>query len=285
MIKELNTYLHFADTLIRRLSQRVFELYDSDQDLHVNYKTRTNLVTDIDCWVEETITQEIKSKFPDHHVIGEESAEELVTNSGKSLGEMCSSGYCWVVDPLDGTTNFVNSIPIFAISIALFIDGHRTLGLVYDVSRKEMFSAMKGYGAFLNGKKISVGPKTEMLDAVVGLGYPHTSIDDWGSFRDVYEMFLKETRAIRRFGSSTVEQCWVACGRLDGVFESFMRPWDVAAGSLIIEEAGGIVKNCECLSSAEFNVFSNSYVAANKMLFPEFYRLSLDALEILKSKP
>lgn len=282
--KELNTYRDFADNLLCTLGEKISALFVGPDDFNVRYKTRTNLVTDIDCWMEDSIRAAITQQFPGHQVIGEETADDLVKQTGRTIGELCSTGHCWLVDPLDGTTNFVNSIPIYAISAALFINGQRSVGLVYDVSRKEMFSAIRGQGAFLNKQKITVAQKSEILDAVIGLGYPHTSIEEWGAFRDVYEMFLKETRAIRRFGSSTIEQCWVACGRLDGVFESFMRPWDVAAGSLILEEAGGLVRNCESMENGEFDVFGNSYLAANKSIFPEIFRLAQDALVILMKK-
>lgn len=278
---DLDKYLHAAEKVAREVGSKISSYLVSGSGVNVCFKSRTNLVTNIDYWSEDVIKKEILGQFPDHQLIGEESADIILSKSEKGLEELTAKGCCWLVDPIDGTTNFINNIPFVGVSLALLIDGQREVGVIYDVCREEMFSAIKGEGARLNNQPIRVGSKELLIDSIMALGYPHTSIEEWGAYREAYELFLKKSRAIRRFGSSTLEQCWVACGRLDAVFESYMRPWDVAAGSLILQEAGAIVKNCDS-PDTEFSPFCCSFVAANPKLFPELFTIGQDALNLME---
>lgn len=279
-MSELEIFRNAAEKIAREVGTKISSYIISGSGIDICFKSRTNLVTNIDYWSEEVIKKELASQFPEHLVIGEESADATLSASKKTLEELTSQGYCWLVDPIDGTTNFINNIPFVGVSLALLIDGKRSVGVIYDVCRDEMFSAIKGEGARLNHQKIQIGAKELLIDSIMALGYPHTSIEEWGAYREAYELLLKKSRAIRRFGSSTLEQCWVACGRLDAVFESYMRPWDVAAGSLILEEAGAIVKNCDAPDN-EFSPFCCSFVAANPKLFSEVFKIGQDALDLM----
>ena len=173
----------------------------------------------------------VRKKYPDHNILGEEG-KYAKTNST----------YTWIIDPLDGTNNFAHGIPIFCVSIAVERNGEVLLGVVYDSSRKEMFMAEKGKGAFLNGKKISVSRRSELRDCMLATGFYYDRgknlVETLDQIREFYQTGIIE---IRRLGSAALDLCYVACGRYDGFWEFTLNPWDFAAGKLIVEEAGGKV--------------------------------------------
>jgi myo-inositol-1(or 4)-monophosphatase len=194
----------------------------------VAYKGDVDLVTAADRDAEGLIVEALSGAFPSHGIVAEESGLRPARD-----------GHCWYVDPLDGTTNFAHGYPQFAVSIALARDGHLLLGLVYDPLREERFSAVRGGGACLNGAPITVSETRTLDAALLGTGFPY----DRRAHRDFYLSFVREAigraQGVRRAGSAALDLCYVACGRLDAFWEWKLRPWDVAGGQLIVEEAGG----------------------------------------------
>ena len=189
-----------------------------------------NLVTEADHASEKAIIDVIKLAYPEHFILSEETGE-IVTDSE----------YKWIIDPIDGTVNFANGIPICCVSIGLEKAGQMLLGAVYNPLMNEMFFAEKGQGAFLNDKKISVSSKTEVIKTCLVTGFPYTYLDMPNGPLEVFERFIRKGIPVRRLGSAAIDLCWVAAGRFDGFYEHHLQAWDAAAGFLIVEEAGGKV--------------------------------------------
>lgn len=202
--------------------------YNKEHTVH--YKGTIDLVTEADHASEAFLLSEIKSHFPGGHILAEESGN--IQGSNDDL---------WYVDPLDGTVNYAHHIPIFCVSIGFSSNGMMTLGAVYDPMRDEMFTAERGKGAFLNGKKIRASATTELEKSLLVTGFPY---DTWNTDLDNFKYFerlAKKTQGVRRLGSAALDACYVAAGRFDGFWEFKLKPWDVAAGGLIAEEAGARV--------------------------------------------
>lgn len=198
----------------------------------VETKDLNSLVSYVDKEAERRIVEGLKQLVPAADFIAEESTEQ------KRDAE-----YTWIVDPLDGTTNFIHSIPTYAISIALAKGEELLLGVVYEVNRKECFSASKGNGAWLNGKQIQVSKKEKLADTLLATGFPYYDFSRREAYLKVLSQLFESCRGIRRFGSAAVDLCYTACGRFDCYFEYSLQPWDVAAGILIVQEAGGVVSD------------------------------------------
>jgi myo-inositol-1(or 4)-monophosphatase len=199
------------------------------------YKGTVDLVTEYDLAVEKRLTESLQKAFPDFTVVGEESTKEI-THPQKAI----------YVDPIDGTTNFVHGLPFCAISIGMWEDGKPLAGVVYNPVLDECFSAQRGKGAFLNGEKISVSKQTNFQQSLIATGFPYTKAEKGEDYEWVLRTIAKilpVTRDIRRGGSAAIDLCYVACGKLEAYYECNLKPWDVAAGLLILEEAGGKVSN------------------------------------------
>lgn len=200
---------------------------ERDIDTKTNH---TDLVTDVDKQSEAKLREILIGRYPDHAFLGEEEGQE---------GE---ASHRWIVDPLDGTLNYAHGFPFYCVSIALEIDGEVRVGVVYDSVRDELFSATRGGGAYLNGAPIGVTTESDLKRAMLATGFayaPETITDNLAVFARV----LPKCRSVRRPGAAALDLCYVACGRLDGFWEMGLSPWDVAAGWLIIQEAGGTVTN------------------------------------------
>ncbi|HEY4611813.1 MAG TPA: inositol monophosphatase family protein [Bacteroidota bacterium] len=190
----------------------------------------TNLVTEIDRKAEEMIIGRIRQRYPQHDVLGEEfGAQDL------------QSEYKWVIDPLDGTTNFTHGLPIFCVSVGLERKGELVLGVVYDPNFDELFTAEKGKGAFLNNRRIRVSTTKKLGESLLVTGFPYDIKSRSDGIVKHFENFLKEGQAVRRLGSAALDICYVAAGRFDGYWENSLNPWDMAAGVLLVQEAGGWV--------------------------------------------
>jgi len=187
-----------------------------------------NLVTDVDKKVEHYIVRKLSNAFPDHQILAEEG----------SLSKS-SSPFKWLIDPLDGTTNYTHGFPFFSVSLGLEVHGKIVFGIVYAPMLRELFVAERGKGAFLNGKRIRASKEKVLIKSLLATGFPY----DVGTARRnniaLFSTFLKKARAIRRAGAASIDLCYVACGRFDGFWELRLKPWDIAAGTLMIEEAGG----------------------------------------------
>jgi myo-inositol-1(or 4)-monophosphatase len=228
------------------------------QDLQVEKKGAIDLVTAIDRRIEREFRTRIADRFPGHVVLGEEF-EAAGDRDGVPR-------YCWVFDPLDGTTNYAHGLPIFCASLALEIDGVPTVGAVYDPSRRELFTAERGQGAWLNGVPLRVSRASTLIDSLLCTGFPYTVQRDPTLLVGLFSEFLTVSRAVRRLGSAAIDLCYVAAGRLDGFWEQKLNPWDTSAGALIVEEAGGRVTG---LSGEPYRSRAGHIVASNSRIHDE----------------
>lgn len=202
------------------------------RDLDVRLKGEVDLVTAADRASEERIVGRIRERFPDHGILAEE---------GGAVREPGGGDYLWVVDPLDGTTNFASGLPIWSVSIGILHRGARLAAVVLDPSRNECFTALRGEGTRLDGRPVTVSGIRELGAALLVTGFPYDIRTSDVDNLDHFERMMKRSRAVRRLGSAAIDLAWVACGRFDGFWELKLHPWDVAAGALLVEEAGGTV--------------------------------------------
>jgi len=226
-----------------------------ESGFHVNKKGAIDLVTEVDLECEQMCRAVLADRFPDHDIL----AEEL----GGGPAQGASSRYRWVFDPLDGTTNYAHGLPVFCASLALEIDGRAEIGAIYDPTRKELFTGERGQGAFLNGTRLHVSDTSRLLDALLVTGFPYDVHQKLGPLIEMFSAFLGQARAVRRLGSAALDLCYVAGGRFDGFWEQSLRPWDVAAGALIVEEAGGRVTG---MDGTPFDPAAAHLVASNGQL-------------------
>jgi len=192
-----------------------------------------DLVTEADREIERQIRDLIAARFPEHEVLGEEFSPADDRNRVPP--------FCWLFDPIDGTTNFAHGLPIFCSSLALEIDGEPVVAAVYDPNRRELFTAERGAGAWLNGSPIRVTAETRLIDSLLCTGFPYDVQRKSDELVGLFAHFLGISRAVRRLGSAAIDLCYVAAGRLDGFYEMYLGPWDIAAGALIVAEAAGRV--------------------------------------------
>lgn len=202
-------------------------------DLRVDKKGAIDLVTEIDLQIEREFRQTIAERFPGHVVLGEEF---------ESSGDReALPPFCWVFDPVDGTTNYAHGLPIFCSSLALEIEGELAVGAIYDPTRRELFTAERGHGAWLNGRPLKVSSADALIDSLLVTGFHYGIQRDPEDLVSLFREFITRARAVRRLGSAALDLAYVAAGRFDGYWESKIQPWDVAAGALIVAEAGGRV--------------------------------------------
>ena len=214
-----------------------------------------NLVTEADHASEKAIIEIIRKEFPDHYIISEE------------VGELkMDSDYRWIIDPIDGTVNFANGIPICCVSIAVEHKGEIVLGAVYNPFMNEFFFAQKGQGSWLNDRKIEVSNKNEVIRACLVTGFPYTYLDMPNGPLQIFERFIRKGIPVRRLGSAAIDLCWVAAGRFDGFYEMNLQAWDSAAGFLIVEEAGGKVTD---FKGNKFSPYQTFVLATNGKIHDE----------------
>lgn len=213
-----------ASAIINRAS------FDLDR-LQVSEKKHNDFVTEVDHAAEAAIIEVLRTAYPDHAILAEES--------GASANLHDDNENVWIIDPLDGTTNFIHGFPQYCISIALQQRGQITQAVVYDPSRNDLFTATRGAGAFLNEKRIRVSRRDKLSDALVGTGFPYSNLEALDEYLKMFRLMTEKTAGLRRPGSAALDLAYVACGRFDGFFEKNLKPWDMAAGSLLISEAGG----------------------------------------------
>lgn len=222
-------------------------------------KDKNDLVSHVDKESEKLLIDQLKKLVPEAGFIAEESSPDRNT---KELN--------WIIDPLDGTTNFIHSMPTYAISVALAKENEILLGVVFNVPMNEMFSAHKEGKAFLNGKEIQVSKSERLGDCLVATGFPVKNFERLEEFQKTTEYFMKNTRGIRRIGAAAVDLCYVACGRFDGFFEYNLNAWDVAAGALIVERAGGKMSD---FSGGNEYLFGKEIIATNGKIYKEFQQV------------
>jgi myo-inositol-1(or 4)-monophosphatase len=216
----------------------------------VKHKGLNDMVSYIDEESEKLIVKGLKELLPEASVIAEE---------GNNISN--DSEYTWVIDPLDGTTNFVHGLPAYAVSLALLKGKEPIIGVVYEISRDECFSAIINGGAYLNDKPIQISNHIELKDCLMATGFPVTIFDKIPAYMQVIQDFIRESHGVRRFGSAAMDLAYVACGRFDGFFEYNLNSWDVAAGVLIVKEAGGEIND---FRGGDDYIFGKEIIAGNK---------------------
>ena len=225
--------------------------YLKEHEIH--HKGRVDLVTEMDKRSEDYLVGEIQRDFREHTIITEES--------GFLAGE---DDHCWFIDPLDGTTNYAHGLPIFCVTLAYAYQGKITLAVTYDPTRDQCFSAERGQGAYLNDVPLHVSEISQLVDAVLVTGFPYDMDNPHGNNLDLFSDFMPHAQSIRRLGSAALDIAYVASGWIDGYWEIGINPWDIAAGTLLVEEAGGRVTNLE----GKEDYFKPPYalIAANSLL-------------------
>jgi len=219
------------------------------KEKNIGYKGKINLVTEVDRKSEENVIRILSKKYPSHQIIAEE------TKPDSKRAE-----FTWYIDPLDGTTNFSHNYPIFAVSIALEINKEMAIGVVLDPTRNELFHAVSGKGAYLNGERLSVSNIKLLQRSLLASGFPYIITER--SIK-LFNHMLTKAQAVRRAGAAAIDLCYLASGRVDGFFELDLKPWDMAAGKLIVKEAGGIITD---FKGAEHSIFGDNTLASNGLI-------------------
>lgn len=244
--------LNFAIEMARDAGQVLLEKFG--RKLNITKKGDINLVTEADLASESLIIERIKSYYSKHSILAEESGNAVVIGGENT--------WKWIIDPLDGTTNFAHGYPCFCVTLALEHDGEVVIGVTFDPTRNELFAAERGKGASLNNKPIRVSDTEDLGNALIVTGFPYDFKDREDFARHLTE-FLLRSRGVRRDGSAAIDMAYVACGRFDGFWEEGLNPWDVAAGVLLIEEAGGQVTYYD---GSPFNIYNPPICASNGLL-------------------
>ena len=244
-------------TLIRaaEAAGKVLQQYYGKHFEITNKEGVNNLVTEADHAAEKLIMEIIREEFPDHYILSEES------------GDMPSgSKYKWIIDPLDGTVNFAHGLPICCVSIGVEYGGEMMMGAVYNPFFNEFYFAQKGYGATLNDRRIHVSDETEVSKACLVTGFPYTYLDQPNGPLEVFSRLIRRGVPVRRLGSAAMDLCWVAAGRFDGFWEVTLNPWDMAAGTLIVQEAGGRITD---LRGNAHSIYQPELLASNGWIHDE----------------
>lgn len=253
----MSDFLKIAETACRRAG--AIQLDGMKQSLTIDFKGAINLVTDVDRACERAIVDLIQGSFPDHDILAEEGT-----------GQRKDSPYKWIIDPLDGTTNYTHGYRLFCTSIALEFKGEIVLGAVYEPNLDEMYLAEKNNGATLNGNNLQVSQIPSLDKAMLCTGFAYNIRETANNNLNHFENFLMKAQAVRRDGVAAVDLCFLAAGRYDGFWELNLFPWDVAAGFLILEEAGGRVTN---FSGQTFDVYQKEILASNGKIHREMVQV------------
>jgi myo-inositol-1(or 4)-monophosphatase len=251
---EMTEYIETAWQAARAAGEIIRDNWQEPKS--IDYKGAIDLVTTVDRESERKIVELLRHRFPSHSILAEEE-----TNL-----ETYDSAYRWIVDPLDGTTNFAHGYPQFCVSIALEKSGQVLLGLVYDPLRGECFRAVKGQGATLNGAPIATSSINELDKALLATGFPYDHRENADFYLSYFKAFMTRCQGIRRGGSAALDLSYVACGRLDGFWEMKLKPWDTAAGALIVSEAGGKLSD---FSGQPFSIWGTETLASNGAIHAE----------------
>ena len=260
MLPMLNTAVKAA----RRAGVIINRASDDVDRLTIHSKGENDFVTEVDQKAEQAIIQTLLDAYPDHAILAEESG------ASGSLGGADEVEYQWIIDPLDGTTNFIHGMPQYAISIGLAHKGVMTQAVVYDPNRNEIFTASKGGGAYLNEKRIRVAKRTKLDEALIGTGFPYRMFDHIDAYLAIFREVAQKTAGMRRPGAASLDLAWVACGRMDGFWELGLSPWDMAAGTLLITEAGGLVGD---LSGEANYMQTGNIVGGNPKIFSQLLQI------------
>ncbi|HSN31406.1 MAG TPA: inositol monophosphatase family protein [Ideonella sp.] len=255
-----------AGAIINRAS------FDIDA-LRVSTKAPNDFVTEVDQAAENVIIETLLGAYPGHGILAEES--------GRTHGAR-DSEYVWIIDPLDGTTNFIHGLPVYAVSIGLAHRGQVQQAVVYDPSRNDLFYASKGRGAFLNDKRLRVSRRTRLAESLICTGFPFRKGDNFKRYVRMFEDVMQHCAGLRRPGAAALDLCYVAAGYYDGFFETGLNPWDVAAGSLMITEAGGLIGN---FSGDSDYLHQREVVAGNPKVFAQLVQMLSPYTRVIGDEP
>lgn len=225
----MHPVINIATRAARSAARVLMRYYEQTDQLRISAKSRNDFVSEVDRNAEQAIIRELRSKYPDHAIVAEES------------GRHSGNEYQWIIDPLDGTTNYLHGFPQFSISIALLYRGRLEHGLVYDPLHDEMFTASRGEGALLNDRRLRVSDRSGLEGALIGTGIPFRDLRHLDAYLGMMKALVRDTAGIRRPGSAALDFAYLAAGRLDGFWELGLSQWDFAAGALLVREAGGVV--------------------------------------------
>jgi len=254
----MHPMLNIAVKAARRAGNLIHRSTDKIDHLTVTKKSHADFVSEVDRAAENVIIETLLNAYPDHAILAEESG---------SQGE---SEYLWIIDPLDGTTNFLHGFPQYAVSIALQHNGIITQAAVYDPTKNDLFTATRGRGTFLNDKRLRVTKRVQLADSLIGTGFPYTRFEHIDAYMAILKELMQKTSGLRRPGSAALDLAWMAAGRYDGFFETGLKPWDIAAGCLLITEAGGMVSD---LCGNETYLDSGHICAGNPEIHPKLLQL------------
>jgi myo-inositol-1(or 4)-monophosphatase len=241
--------------------------------LQVTAKSSNDFVTEVDHACEQAIIETLLTAYPGHGILAEES--------GRAHGAK-HSDYVWIIDPLDGTTNFIHGLPIYAVSIALAFRGQVQQAVVYDPARNDLFYASKGRGAFLNDRRLRVSKRLRLSDALIGTGFPFRKGDNFRRYLQVFETVMQSCAGMRRPGAAALDLCYVAAGWYDGFFETGLSPWDMAAGSLMVTEAGGLIGNFT--GESDF-LYQREVVAGCPKVYGQLVQILTPYTRVIKGEP
>jgi len=250
--------LNTAVKAARRAGNLIHRSSDKIDHLTVTKKSHADFVSEVDRMAEQTIIQTLLEAYPDHAILAEES------------GVQGDSEYRWIIDPLDGTTNFLHGLPQFAVSIALEHKGILTQAVIYDPSRNDLYTATRGRGAFLNDKRLRVTRRTQLVDSLIGTGFPYTKFEHLDAYMGILKELMQKTAGLRRPGSASLDLAWMAAGHYDGFFETGLKPWDIAAGCLLVTEAGGMISD---LSGNDRFLETGHICAGNPDIHPQLLKI------------
>lgn len=245
----LETITKQVEKIAKDVGSFIFDECNKVHEGDVETKSKNSLVTYVDKTAEQKIVNSLLEILPEAGFIAEEGTSD-------KKGDV----YNWIIDPLDGTTNFIHNIPTYSVSIALAKNNEILIGVVYEPNRKECFSAWKNGGAYLNNKKIQVSATDKVADGLFATGFPYYDYDQLEPYMDILKWLMHNSRGIRRIGTAAIDLAYVACGRFEGFYEYSLNPWDVAAGAILVQEAGGTITD---FKGGNDYLFGKSIVASN----------------------
>ena len=270
MSQSLHPMLNTAVTAARAAGKIINRAALDIERVQVTAKSHNDFVTEVDQAAEQAIIDVLLQAYPGHAILAEES--------GRSRGAK-DSEYLWIIDPLDGTTNFIHGFPVYAVSIALAHRGVVQQAVVYDPARNDMFYASKGRGAFLNDRRLRVSKRTRLLESLIGTGFPFRKGDNFKRYLKMFEDVMQQCAGLRRPGAAALDLCYVAAGWYDGFFETGLNPWDIAAGSLMVTEAGGLIGNFT--GESDF-LYQREIVAGNPKIYGQLVNILAPYTKVIK---
>ena len=270
MSQSLNPMLNTAIKAARAAGAIINRAALDIERVAVTAKSHNDFVTEVDQAAEQAIIDVLLQAYPGHAILAEES--------GRSRGAK-DSEYLWIIDPLDGTTNFIHGFPVYAVSIALAHRGQVQQAVVYDPARNDLFYASKGRGAYLNDRRLRVSKRTRLLESLIGTGFPFRKGDNFKRYLKMFEAVMQHCAGLRRPGAAALDLCYVAAGWYDGFFETGLNPWDIAAGSLMVTEAGGLIGNFT--GESDF-LYQREIVAGNPKIYGQLVSILAPYTKVIK---